>query len=277
MRDDTHDDTERDQLWYVYAVTRARGADSVREELRGLDGAPVHALRDGALAAVASPVRAADFAEEPLRAHLEDLGWLERTARGHQRVVDGLLSTGCVLPMRLATVCRDPAGVRRLLTGNRAGLEAAIERLDGCAEWGVKMYAEPSCATPSDSAATNPPASGRDYLRRRWEDARAAEEAARNAAEAAREVHETLTAAAERARLHPPQDPRLSGEPGQNVLNSAYLVPREREREFSALAGRLAGRLTAHRLTLSGPWAPYSFGAAAAGATADAEGSTSGD
>ncbi|TDC24855.1 GvpL/GvpF family gas vesicle protein [Streptomyces sp. 8K308] len=264
-------------MWYVYAVTRFEGAESVRQDLRGFGGGQVHAVRNGALAAVASQVRATDFAEEPLRSHLEDLGWVERTARGHQRVVDGLLSAGCVLPMRLATVCRDTAGVHRLLTENRARFEAAIESLEGRAEWGVKVYADPSSAAPSDGPATTAPASGRDYLRRRRESVRATDDASTRAAEAVREVHDALSAAAERSRLHPPQDPRLSGEPGQNLLNAAYLVPRDREQEFSALAARLAGRLPGQRVTLSGPWAPYSFSSTAAGATDDAEGSASGD
>ncbi|MGP4111124.1 GvpL/GvpF family gas vesicle protein [Streptomyces sp. 4N509B] len=290
VSDEARDDVRRDggtdggregprpQLWYVYAVTRATAAGATVPELRGLDDAPVHTLDDGGLAAVASPVRAEDFAEEPLRAHLSDLDWLERTARGHQRVVDGLLSTGCVLPLRLATVCRDTTGVRRLLTGNRAGLEAAIERLDGCAEWGVTLYAD---APATDAAATDAdagvpssrppergtpaaPASGREYLRRRRARARASEDAERRATRTARATHEALSAAAERSRLHPPQDARLSGEPGQNLLNAAYLVRRDQERRFTALAGRLAGGgLGGQRIRLSGPWAPYSFTAAA--------------
>ncbi|WP_234347760.1 GvpL/GvpF family gas vesicle protein [Streptomyces specialis] len=255
-------------LRYVYAITRD-GAGPLPGGLRGVDDGPLTAVARDGLAAVVSPVADRDFAEEPLRARLEDLAWLERTARAHQRVVDGLTGAdGGVLPLRLATVCRDEAGVLRLLAVNHDRFAAALDRLDGRAEWGVKVYADPADAAPAAVPAARP-ASGRDYLRQRGRQ-RQAEGAARQAAEeAVRSVHDTLARAAEGTRLHPPQAARLSGEPGQNLLNGAYLVRREDSRAFCALAGELAGRLTGLRLSLTGPWAPYSF-AATAGAAEEA-------
>ncbi|WP_326599822.1 GvpL/GvpF family gas vesicle protein [Streptomyces sp. NBC_01803] len=245
-------------LWYVYAVTRGGAGDELPAGLRGVDDGPPAAVPDDGLAAVVSRVPARDFAEEPLRARLTDLAWLERTARGHQRVVDGLLAGGGVLPLRLATVCRDEAGIRRLLTVNHARFTAALDRLDGRAEWGVKVYADPP-APGSARAPAAKPASGRDYLRQRGRQRQAEGGTRREAEDAVRSVHDALVRAAEGARLHPPQDARLSGEPGQNLLNGAYLVRREDGQAFCALAGELAGRLTGLRLSLTGPWAPYSF------------------
>ncbi|MGP3967628.1 GvpL/GvpF family gas vesicle protein [Streptomyces sp. 6N223] len=263
-------------LWYVYAVTRA-ARPPLPEELRGVAGGVPLAVPHAGLAAVVSQVPAQNFAAGPLAAHLEDLAWLERTARAHQAVVDALLPGGCVLPLRLATVCQDEPGVRRLLAANRERFESAIGRLDGRAEWGVKVYADlPSPAAPPAEAAPGSgsgpvpgpgsgpgsgpgPGSGRDYLRRRRQERRAADAAWREAEDAARQVHATLVGAAERFRLRPPRDARLTGEPGHPVLNSAYLVPNERGREFAALAGRLAGRLSGQRISVTGPWAPYSF------------------
>jgi hypothetical protein len=125
------------------------------------------------------------------------------------------------------------------------------------------VYADPPVALPSAGRA----ASGREYQRLRGQRRREAGDAWRRAEAAVREVHEALADAADGARLHPPQDPRLSGEPGQNLLNGAYLVRRDDEPAFTALAGRLAGTTTGLRLRLSGPWVPYSFTAAAAGGT----------
>ncbi len=239
--------------WYVYAVTPAAGPQPP-DGLGGVGGAPVRPVPHDGLAAVVSTVAAADFAEEPLRHHLEDLAWLEATARGHQRVIDALTaSPGCVLPLRLATVCRDTAGVRRLLASNRDLFLEAIGRLEGRTEWGVKVFAD----APERTEAA--PATGRDYLRQRARRRRTDDEAWQRAEETARAVHLDLDAVAEESRLHRPQDPRLSGESGRNLLNGAYLVPQQREQEFCALVGRLAGQLRGPRLSLTGPWAPYSF------------------
>ncbi|MGK5533781.1 GvpL/GvpF family gas vesicle protein [Streptomyces sp. URMC 129] len=262
MSDDGH-------LWYVYAVTRG-GAGPLPEGLRGVRDTEPATVAEAGLAAVVSRVPARDFGEEPLREHLEDLAWLERTARAHQRVVDGLATAGGVLPLRLATVCRDETGVRRLLTVHRERFAAALDRLAGRVEWGVKVYADPAAAAPPAPAAPAArPASGRDYLRQRGRLRLAEDAARREAEEAVRSVHDALAGAAEGARLHPPQDARLSGEHGQNLLNGAYLVRREDGRAFCALAGELAGRLSGFRLSLTGPWAPYSFAEAAGAGAAE--------
>jgi hypothetical protein len=244
--------TADDELWYVYAVTR-------RDRLPDGDDLRARVLTDGELAAVAAPVPAAEFSEEALAE--PDLAWLERTAREHQRVVAALLPAGCVLPLPLATVCRDPAAVCGLLAANAARFAAALDRLDGRAEWGVTLYADASApATPREPAARPAePASGRDYLRRLKARRQNTDDATRQAQQTARDVHDALSAAAERARLHRPQDGRLTGEPGRNVLNAAYLVPRDRADAFTALVRRVAGDRPGVRLRLSGPWAPYSF------------------
>ncbi|MDT0305825.1 GvpL/GvpF family gas vesicle protein [Streptomyces sp. DSM 44917] len=245
------------ELWYVYAVSRAEEAPAPPP-----DGPPgLTAVTEAGLAALASPVPAAEFGEGPLRERLEDLAWLERTARGHQRVVNALAASGrCVVPLRLATVCLDPDGVRRLLAEHRERFAAAVERLDGRAEWGVKIYAAaPQAEQPEDPPGTGNVPSGRDYLRRRARQRRSAEEGWREVRARAHEAHTALAGAAERCRLHPPQDPRLSGESGQNLLNGAYLVPRTREDPFRALVAELAGTLPGVRLSLTGPWVPYSF------------------
>ncbi|WP_240796498.1 GvpL/GvpF family gas vesicle protein [Streptomyces sp. RFCAC02] len=267
----TPDDTA--SLRYVYAVVRA-DVPPPPDTLHGIGDRPPRACADGGLAAVVGDVPAADFAEEPLRAHLEDLAWLEGVARAHQGVVDALAGTaGCVLPLRLATVCRDEDGVRRLLAENRERFTTALERLDGRAEWGVKLYADLPAAqgdVPPPPAGGGTARSGRDYLRQRRRSRDLAGDAWRRAEAAARLVHGTLTGVAEHARLHQPQDARLTGERGTNLLNGAYLVPHEAESEFRALVGRLAAQVDGLRLSLTGPWVPYSFTATVAGGPAGA-------
>ncbi|MFF7654111.1 GvpL/GvpF family gas vesicle protein [Streptomyces sp. NPDC007983] len=249
-------------LEYAYAVVRE--ADIPRtalERVRGVAGEPVRAVPHLGLAVLAGPVPAADFDEGPLRERLEDLTWLEGVARAHQRVVDTAGADTCVIPVRMATVCRGEEGLRRLLATGRDRFTTALDRLEGRVEWGVKVYAAPA---PAEEPSAEPSAatSGRDYLRRRGAQRRASEERWGRTEEGARRVHETLAALAEGARLHPPQDVRLSGEADRNVLNAAYLLPREDSEAFAEQVGRLAGREPGLRLELTGPWAPYSFVAA---------------
>ncbi|BFO17054.1 hypothetical protein SHKM778_34420 [Streptomyces sp. KM77-8] len=70
-------------LRYVYAVCRPYGKP-LQAQLTGVGGDPPRLLAHRGLVAVVSHVDEADFAEDPLRAHLEDLDWLTAVARAHQ-------------------------------------------------------------------------------------------------------------------------------------------------------------------------------------------------
>ncbi|MBI0298566.1 GvpL/GvpF family gas vesicle protein [Streptomyces sp. PRKS01-29] len=262
-------------LRYAYAVVRDTGAPEAAldaltalEGVTGVAGESVYAVRHLGLAALAGVVPAEDFDEGPLRERLEDMAWLEKMARAHQRVVDTAGAESCVIPVRLATVCHGDEGLRRMLATGRERFAAALDRLEGRVEWGVKAYAtqpaaeEPPAAGAADAASTpNSPGtmSGRDYLRRRKAQRQAAERRWGDTEEGARLAHDTLSGLAEQSRLHPPQDPRLSGISDRNVLNAAYLVRREDSAGFAERVGELAGRTPALRVELTGPWAPYSF------------------
>ncbi|MFZ4238788.1 GvpL/GvpF family gas vesicle protein [Streptomyces murinus] len=252
-------------LRYVYAVCRPLGAP-LQAQLTGIGGAPPALLSHRGLIAVVSTVPEADFCEEGLKAHLEDLDWLAATARAHQGVIDALTTVTTPLPLRLATVFRDDSGVRSMMEARETDFLHALDRLEGRVEWGVKVFTEPPPEPATDERAgtatgekSDKPVSGRDYLRRRRADTRA-HEADLQAAEAfADALHQRLGEHAEASRLHPPQNASLSGARGRNVLNAAYLVPRNRSEEFVELVDRTKDEAGGLRVELTGPWAAYSF------------------
>ncbi|MEU0331738.1 GvpL/GvpF family gas vesicle protein [Streptomyces sp. NPDC006193] len=244
-------------LRYVYAVCRPFELP-LQVQLTGIGGAPPALLHHHGLVAVVSTVPEADFSEEALKAHLEDLDWLAATARAHQGVIDALTTVTTPLPLRLATVFRDDSAVRTMIEAREDDFRRLLDRLAGRVEWGVKVYLEPEPAEPVPAAAAKP-ASGRDYLRRRRERSHAQEERWQRAEAFSRSLHERLAARAEDVRLHPPQNPTLSGAAGQNVLNAAYLVPRRQSEEFVELVDRTKDEAPGIRVELTGPWAAYSF------------------
>jgi hypothetical protein len=242
----------------VYAVCRPFRAE-LEDGPAGVAGAPPRQLPHDGLVAVVSTVPEAEFAEEPLRARLEDLDWLTATARAHQGVVDALTALTTPLPLRLATVLRDDSGVRMMLQERADDLHRALDRLDGRVEWGVKVYAEPAGAAPAEQPAQKKPATGRDYLRQRRLSRQAHEEMRENTDEFARRLHENLSGRAEDYRLHAPQNPALSGRSGRNVLNAAYLVPRAHSEAFVTEVDKEKSGIPGVRVELTGPWAAYSF------------------
>ncbi|GGM44517.1 GvpL/GvpF family gas vesicle protein [Dactylosporangium sucinum] len=254
-------------LW-LHAVTRAGPPPG---GLTGVDGAPVRVVETAGLAAAVSPVDLDRFGEEALQRNLEDLTWLEGVARSHHAVVAALGASRTVVPARLATVYADAAGVRTMLADRHADLDAALSRLDGRTELGVKIYATPA----PEPAAAPAGGSGTDYLRRRRAQLSAVDDRRQRAVDGAEEVHAALAGRAEAARRHPPQDRRLTGRPEPMVLNAAYLVDEGHADGFAAAVAAQAAGHADLDVELTGPWPPYSFTAPDADGDAAAEGARS--
>ena len=230
------------------------------------EGAP---RRDYSLTAVVSDVDLAEFGPAALERNLEDLAWLERVARAHHGVIDAAARLFPLLPMRLATVYTSEATMAASLREHAAAFEAALRRLRGRTEWGVKAYAvQPPrapdrAAGPSrDSSAPAPDGgagSGVAYLRRRRDALSARRDSWRGAAESARVAHAELGRHAADSRLHAPQSPQLSGRTEPMVLNAAYLLDDDRAGQFAEAVDALNAQHPQLRLELTGPWPPYSF------------------
>ena len=254
-----------EQLCYAYAVVRSSAAAerTVFAHVRGVADTPVTLVRSGALAAVVSAVRRDEFSEAALKVGLEDMQWLEATARAHHQVIETLAARTTVLPLRLATVYLDENRVRDMLREREAAFTALLDRLADHVEWGVKVYAEvPPPSPPTPVAAegladeANP---GRAYLRSRRHQRQEREDAWRLAEEAVRRTEEQARGLAVERTRHRPQEGGLAQVPGENVANDAYLVPRRLAEEFRNRMLHAADGLHGVRVDVTGPWAPYSF------------------
>ncbi|MGX1849750.1 GvpL/GvpF family gas vesicle protein [Streptomyces sp. NBC_01456] len=251
---------------YAYAVARDDDG-TLTQALSGLPGvadAPVHLVRAGhrgEMVAAVSPVPEQDFQESALRAHLEDLDWLESVARAHHRVIGALAERTTVLPLRLATVYLDDERVRQMLDARQEAFAGRLSELTAHTEWGVKIYVEAPAATDRPAA---PPAApdlspGRAYLSHRRAQRHAREDAYRDAEEIARRVEDAARHHAVDRVQHRAQQGELARGPGENVINDAYLVPVGHAERFRADVLRAAEGLTGVRVEVTGPWAPYSF------------------
>lgn len=251
----TADDQSRAR--YLYAVCRGLERPAI-EDVTALDGQALDTVCHQDLVAVVSTVPLEEFGEESLRRNLEDLAWLEETVRVHDNVVRAVSTRAPTAPMRLATICFDDAAVRARLREWYVDLTHVLDRIEGCAEWSVKVVAEaadPGPEHPTSAEVLN----GADYLRRKKVEAerRAARDS--SVAEAASRIHDALVLLAKASRVLPAQDPRLSGHRGTMVLNAAYLVPDEEQEAFAALVARLCTGDDRVVVDSRGPWPPYSF------------------
>ncbi|MEV0149818.1 MULTISPECIES: GvpL/GvpF family gas vesicle protein [unclassified Nonomuraea] len=246
------------------APSRERAAPADAGALpRGIADGEVRTIGGAGLVAYVSTVPLDQFGEEPLRRSMEDLDWLEETARAHHRVVEAVALRAPVVPVRLVTVYSEDAQVRALLAERHDDFARALGRVAGRQEWGVKVYASPGERPGPEGEAgaretrkeTERP--GTAYLKRRQQHMRSREEAWRQAGARAERVHGALSSIAVASRRHRAQDPQLSGREESMVLNGAYLVERDRGEEFARAVEELRG--DGDDIQLTGPWAPYSF------------------
>jgi hypothetical protein len=246
---------------WVYVIADHAGGDVSLPA--GVAGTPVRAMTAGGLTVLASNVDLAEFGEAALRRNLENLAWLEEVARAHHNVVDAAARLFPVLPARFATVYQGDASMIAAFAERAGQLRAALGRVGGRMEWGVKAYAVPKQgdAQPVAASAAAPaePGAGMAYLKRRRSEMSAKRESSRTAVANAREVHVELSGHAAQTRLYPPQAPALSGTKAPMLLNAAYLLDAGGAAEFAAVVSEAAAAHPELRLDLTGPWPPYSF------------------
>lgn len=243
-----------DSLRYLYAVTRGV-SDADVETLTGVEDAPVRLLDVDDLTAVVSEVDRAVFEAAALEQRLDDLTWLATTARAHHHVVDAVGRRATVAPLALATVYFDDDRVRALLQAGHDDLVAALDRLEGRSEFGLKAWARSGAAAGD---ATERPASGAEYLRRRRAALNDQRQGVDDATRAAEDVYERAGALVVESRRHRLQEASLTGSEERQVLNGAHLAEAS---QAEALREFVEG-LRDHprlRVEMTGPWVPYSF------------------
>ncbi|MBV8734704.1 MAG: GvpL/GvpF family gas vesicle protein [Solirubrobacterales bacterium] len=253
---------------YLYCIV-SPGSHPELEGLIGVDGrSGVEAITSGELTAITSRVSLEEFGSEPLKRNLEDLEWLERTARAHDAVLAAMMAGDAVVPMRLLTIFTDGSRLLAMLDRERDALRRSLDRLRGHAEWSVKLLVDHRSLERAAheqarqlAAARAPDSPGRAYFARKQGDRTARQKARELAQAAATEAHATLSAHAAASRRLRPQQSELSGRSGEMILNGAYLVEGAQSQLFKDTAAQLRER---HRgagidVELSGPWAPYNF------------------
>jgi hypothetical protein len=246
----------------VYAEVRITG------ELPGVDrDHDVFLLEGNELAAIVSSVPLEEFDEEQLRENLNEVAWLEEKARAHEAVLEALIESTTVVPTRLCTIFRDEKQVREMMAREGPALVEALGRLQGKAELGVKVFAEPGALERAaverakEGSEGEPLSPGAAYMDRRRREARARENAEEIADGWAQSINQRLADCAAEALLNPLQRRELSGHEGDMLLNGVYLVENEEVGRFRELVFELGEdyRRRGVAVELTGPWPAYNF------------------
>lgn len=252
-----------DNVLYVYAVTR----DAVTPDCEAIDQTRhFGSVSADGIAAVFTPVPAAEMSQEVIDRRAGDLEWLGAIGYRHQAVVSELMRSTAIVPLRAFTLFSSADALRTYLTDHREPLSQALDRLGGKQEWTLKIELDPQRWSDALVNRVGPlrdlqqqidaSAAGKAFLLRKKLD----EERKRASREAEQqlvaEIESAVTAKLACDTIAESRERRDGAFPQINVL-----IDRDEESALQELQSVLAEKYAHEGVTLAvtGPWPPYTF------------------
>jgi hypothetical protein len=248
-------------LSYVYALARSRRAPRVKQKpLPGM-GAPRALDAGGGLFLVVSDAPAKAYGADAIERGLRDMGWVSSCASAHEAVVEELACGQAIVPMKLFTLFTTDARALAHMAKIRRRLERVLDRVEGCEEWGLRVYFDERRAMDAAAKRAHREAAGLAtgagflFFKKRRQEAQ--EGAVAEAREDAESLFDALGRRAKDARQRAP----MQGAGARLLLDAFFLVSRGKIAGFRAAAKKSAAKIERPGLEvrLSGPWPPYSF------------------
>jgi hypothetical protein len=243
------------------ALKRARGPGPSAVE--GLAGAgPVRLIDQGGAGGrlkkwlVVADVPLDRYGESAINSRLSDLEWVSRAAVAHEAVVESFIGAAALVPMKLFTIFTDDERAVEQLNAQNDRIDEAVKHVRGRIELGVRVTL---ARQRTGAHSTKRAGSGAAYLAVKKAQRDREAELAVNAQAVVAELFDNLSRlAADAVRTAATEIPVRDG---PLLLDAAFLVPRPRAARFRSTVARRARTLTrdGYRVTLTGPWPPYSF------------------
>lgn len=240
---------------WAYGVLAGTASDAGLARLPRLpDGGAPRAvpLGDG-LAIVVADVPREPFEAGTLEARLRDLTWVGGYASAHHGAIERLAQRYTLLPLRLFTVFDSDARAVAAFGRSRRRLAALAKKVDGRAEWVLRVHRPAAAASTRPTRAT--PANGTAFLR-----ARADAQQARVAQ--ARAIETGVLALLDDLSTLADEMVERAVEPGTSAIaEAAFLVGKRQLASFRRALTRSSASLRRDgcRIALTGPWPVYSF------------------
>jgi hypothetical protein len=261
---------KRDEPAYVYVYCAVRGTPNARAltKLPSLPdaGAPrVVRLADD-IALIVADVPARTYGAHAIESRLGDLDWVGQSGTAHHAVADRLAERHTVVPLRPFTLFSSEARATDTFTALVAELRRALDRVSGKAEWVLRIgQPDPRRAAERPAGPRRTPAatSGTSFLAQKAAAKKSASERAARVQRDAAALFDALARVADESSERPP----VAGT--GLLLDAAFLVPAGGTASFKRVLGAEAKGLLRDgcRVSLTGPWPPYSFVSLDSGST----------
>ncbi len=195
----------------------------------------------------------------------------EEMLQAHEDVVDTLMGGTTVVPFKFGTILKDEKAASKMLQDEEEKFKKLLAKFTGRAEWGLKVYAD-NQEFIKHIVQTEPKfkkleekreklSRGAAYLLGRKMEEELKGDVAARLAEVTEVIFQELGKDAYEAKLNKTLPQKLTGKKKGMILNTVYLVEREKVARFCKRGSRLIEKYESMGLDLevSGPWPPYSF------------------
>src|SRR5262249_48427213 len=198
------------------------------------------------------------YGEVAINRRLSNLNWVSRAAMAHEAVVESFIGASALVPMKLFTIFRSDARAIDHLRIDRPHVERVLRRVRDHHEWGVRMILERANGQRKGSSERSIH-SGSTYLSMKKSQRDRAMQRSQRARETTAELYDRLVGCAAASKRRTLSE--LPVKDGPLLFDAAFLVRRSQTARFRQLVAREAKALRSrgYRVTLSGPWPPYTF------------------
>jgi type I site-specific restriction endonuclease len=191
--------------------------------------------------------------------------------QAHEDVVDALTKATTVVPFKFGTVLKGEQAALKMLQDYEEKFKNLLAKFAGRAEWGMKVYAnqqefikyimqiEPELRDMEGKREKL--SRGVAYLLTRKMEEELKDRATLRLSEITEAIFHGLGKDACEGKVNNTLSQKLTSKKKEMILNSAYLVEREKVASFCKQGKRLMQKYAVMGLDIevSGPWPPYSF------------------
>jgi len=187
----------------------------------------------------------------------------EEILRGHEDVVDTLMKLTTVVPFKFGTILKDEEAASKMLQDYGEKFKKLLSKFTGRAEWGLKVYAakvEPKLKKQA-SGLPRVKSRGTAYLLGKKMEEELKNDMSTRLAKASEVIFQEAGKDAYEAKLNNTLPQKLTGKNKEMILNTAFLIEKEKVARFCQQVKRLIKKYEPMGLEIevSGPWPPYSF------------------
>lgn len=262
---------------YLYCI-REKTEDALVISERGIDGkGEVFTLAYRELEVVVSKVSLEEFSSEEIQKKAqEDLSWIKEKAIIHEKIIEEAMRRDdkvlSLIPMRFGIIFKEVEKLEKTLNEDYFRIKEVLDRIKDKQEWSVKVYLKDrkkieqvikeknETIKEKEKEIASLPEGMAFFMEEELKDVISIE-VNKELDNIVKDLFESLSKQATASIKSKILEKELTGRREPMVLNSAYLIPREKIENFKKEAECLNQKIQVKGFYLeySGPWPVYNF------------------